>query len=229
MRGSPGRVGSTGATGIRGPPGPKGDPGSGDPTAVRSTSTFESDAWNIVLIIWLAIITMCIIVIVIILVCCVQVRRRRKKEERNSRSYEHAQRTQLKGPMASTFYAGAGGANGSVPGSMRITGDWTDQLKEERETVYTTGHIDENSDTSLVPGSSNSTASFGNNGHDIYQGTLPTQQNRTLSDNTRITTIHNPHSSRLSDNRGSSHSSNRRHTGRQGLYSDSTNSNMQLY
>ncbi len=174
---------------------------------------------------------MCIIVIVIILVCCVQVRRRRKKEERNARAYEHAQRTQLKGPMASTFYAGSSGANGSVPGSMRITGDWTDQLKEERETVYTTGHIDENSDTSLVPGSSNSTASFGNNGHDIYQGTLPLQQNRTLSDNTRITTIHSSHNSRPGDNRGSSHSSNRRHTGRQGgLYSDSTsNTNMQLY
>ena len=84
----------------------------------------------------------------------------------------------------------------SVQGSMRITGDWTDQLKEERETIYTTGHIfpEDNSDSSLVQNGAHSShsCSFDNEGAEIYQGTLPKPQN-----GGRVATIHNTHAKRM--------------------------------
>ena len=135
------------------------------------------------------------------MVCCVKYTRdkRYKKNNHNKTTYEKRTRPNAasSGGYYNTNTVGRTGTPGStsVPGSMRITGDWTDQLKEERETIYTTGHIspEDNSDSSLMQsGAYSHSCSFDNEGADIYQGTLPTPQN-----GGHVATIQNTHARKM--------------------------------
>ncbi len=187
LPGSPG--GATGPRGPQGAPGPPGPPGNITEAAGDGDESFVS-AWNIVLIIWLVIITVAVVVIILLLACCVKYTRRkqRKSAPPAPRAAPYEKRTRPAHPVSATagYYntgggAGVGAGIASVQGSMRITGDWTDQLKEEKETIYTTGHIsspdDARSDASLMHDQSRSPSYFDNDGADIYQGTLPLPQN----------------------------------------------------
>ena len=198
-----GQGGPPGPRGLPGPPGPPGKTGDkGNVTKVEPASSdeksFISSAWDIVLIIWLVIITIAVIVIILMLVFCVKYTRDKRYKKNKNTTYQKRPRphtSALGGYYNSNGSVGTPGST-SIPGSMRITGDWTDQLKEERETIYTTGHIspeENNSDSSLMRnGASSHSCSFDNEGAEIYQGTLPTPVNAP-----RVATVHSSHNRKI--------------------------------